>query len=197
MFCGVCVCVCVCVRPCVCVRVCESVSWPNQYPNGSDPLKPTAATTKTVFKNLQIKWSNGDWTVIEWAVPGNACKGLHFHNLFLPSNSNAVPPYWKLWLDQSPGGRAMVLPWRPRTECRFGETKQENDQQQKVTACRPLSRPLLYPQSRGRLNGRHWMMMMMSWCLMSSDVIWHIRDKLWPMPKHGSIKATYVRCMRV
>ena len=37
----------------------------------------------------------------------------------------------------------------------------------------------------------------MSWCLMSSDVIWHIRDKLWPMPKHGSIKATYVRCMRV
>ena len=39
--------------------------------------------------------------------------------------------------------------------------------------------------------------MMMSWCLMSSDVIWHIRDKLWPVPKHGSIKATYVRCMRV
>ena len=31
----------------------------------------------------------------------------------------------------------------------------------------------------------------MSWCLMSSDVIWHIRDKLWPMPKHGSIKSTY------
>ncbi len=40
-------------------------------------------------------------------------------------------------------------------------------------------------------------MMMMSWCLMSSDVIWHIRDKLWPMPKHGSIKSTYARCMRV
>ena len=31
------------------------------------------------------------------------------------------------------------------------------------------------------------MMMMMSWCLMSSDVSWHIRDKLWPMKKHGSI----------
>ena len=29
--------------------------------------------------------------------------------------------------------------------------------------------------------------MMMSWCLMSSDVIWHIRDKLWPKPKHGSL----------
>ena len=28
---------------------------------------------------------------------------------------------------------------------------------------------------------------MMNWCLMSSDVIWHIRDKLWPMPKHGAI----------
>ena len=28
---------------------------------------------------------------------------------------------------------------------------------------------------------------MMKWCLMSSDVSWHIRDKLWPMPKHGAI----------
>ena len=28
-------------------------------------------------------------------------------------------------------------------------------------------------------------MMMMKWCLMSSHVSWHIRDKLWPM--HGSI----------
>jgi len=32
-----------------------------------------------------------------------------------------------------------------------------------------------------------WLQMMMSWCLMSSDVSWHIRDKLWPIPKHGSI----------
>ena len=30
-------------------------------------------------------------------------------------------------------------------------------------------------------------MMMMNWCLMSSDVNWHIRDKLRPMPKHGSV----------
>ena len=40
------------------------------------------------------------------------------------------------------------------------------------------------------------MMMMMSWCLMSSDVIWHIRDKLWPMPKHGSIRKVYA-CLAV
>ena len=26
-----------------------------------------------------------------------------------------------------------------------------------------------------------------NWCLMSSDVMRHIRDKLWLMPKHGSI----------
>ena len=26
-------------------------------------------------------------------------------------------------------------------------------------------------------------------CLMSSDVSWHIRDKLWPMPKHGSMST--------
>ena len=30
-------------------------------------------------------------------------------------------------------------------------------------------------------------LMMMKWCLMSSDVGWHIGDKLRPMPKHGSI----------
>ena len=35
-----------------------------------------------------------------------------------------------------------------------------------------------------------------SWCLMSSDVIWHIRDKLWPMPKHGSIRKVYA-CLAV
>ena len=30
-------------------------------------------------------------------------------------------------------------------------------------------------------------LLMMKWCLMSSDVGWHIRDQLRPMPKHGSI----------
>ena len=55
---------------------------------------------------------------------------------------------------------------------------------------------IVIPFHKGCLTARR-LMMMMSWCLMSSDVIWHIRDKLWPMPKHGSIKATYVRCMRV
>ena len=47
-------------------------------------------------------------------------------------------------------------------------------------------------------------MMMMQWCLMSSDVSWHIRNKLWPMPKHGSMiayvhgnqKARYDRQLR-
>jgi len=34
---------------------------------------------------------------------------------------------------------------------------------------------------------RHQNRWSVSWCLMSSDVSWHIRDKLWPMPKHGSI----------
>ena len=30
-------------------------------------------------------------------------------------------------------------------------------------------------------------LLMMKCCLVSPDVSWHIRDKLWPMPKHGSI----------
>ena len=59
----------------------------------------------------------------------------------------------------------------------------------------------LFVEEKGSVEGsvlfRAPVMMMMSWCLMSSDVIWHIRDKLWPMPKHSSIKSTYVRCMRV
>ena len=38
--------------------------------------------------------------------------------------------------------------------------------------------------------------LLLSWCLMSSDVIWHIRDKLWPMPKHGSIRKVYA-CLAV
>ena len=33
----------------------------------------------------------------------------------------------------------------------------------------------------------HFCWWLMNWCLMSSDVSWHIRDKLWPMLKHGSI----------
>ena len=37
---------------------------------------------------------------------------------------------------------------------------------------------------------------LLSWCLMSSDVIWHIRDKLWPIPKHGSIRKVYA-CLAV
>ena len=37
----------------------------------------------------------------------------------------------------------------------------------------------------------------MSWCLMSSDVSWHIRDKLWPMPKHGSIILTSTETRRL
>ena len=38
--------------------------------------------------------------------------------------------------------------------------------------------------------------LLLSWCLMSSDVIWHIRDKLWPMPKHGSIRKVHA-CLAV
>ena len=40
------------------------------------------------------------------------------------------------------------------------------------------------------------LLLLLSWCLMSSDVIWHIRDKLWPMPKHGSIRKVHA-CLAV
>ena len=49
-------------------------------------------------------------------------------------------------------------------------------------------------QSRVRCSN-HWAipaprtLLMMNWCLMSSDVMRHIRDKLWPMPKHGAINS--------
>ena len=40
---------------------------------------------------------------------------------------------------------------------------------------------------KGAMSVYRIIMMMMSWCLMSSDVSWHIRDKLWPVLKHSSI----------
>ena len=39
---------------------------------------------------------------------------------------------------------------------------------------------------QGRWGKRRWRVVMKC-CLMSSDVSWHIRDKLWPVLKHGSI----------
>ena len=45
-------------------------------------------------------------------------------------------------------------------------------------------------QQRIRGGGEHGQrgnLVVVKCCLMSSDVSWHIRDKLWPMPKHGSI----------
>ena len=47
-----------------------------------------------------------------------------------------------------------------------------------------------------RIFKKNAMLLLLSWCLMSSDVIWHIRDKLWPMPKHGSIRKVYA-CLAV
>ena len=42
----------------------------------------------------------------------------------------------------------------------------------------------------------HFVVVVVELMLMSSDVIWHIRDKLWPMPKHGSIRKVYA-CLAV
>ena len=42
---------------------------------------------------------------------------------------------------------------------------------------RPLERP------KYKLLPAFCVQMMMKWCLMSSDVSWHIRDKLWPVQK--------------
>ena len=73
-----------------------------------------------------------------------------------------------------------------------------NNVQTGFPVCNAFSNRVIFLRgSGGGGGGGDHKMMMMSWCLMSSDVIWHIRNKLWPMPKHGSIKSTYVRCMRV
>ena len=45
----------------------------------------------------------------------------------------------------------------------------------------------LTPYRKARRAGTPNPSVMVKCCLMSSDVSWHIRDKLWPMPKHGSI----------
>ena len=56
-----------------------------------------------------------------------------------------------------------------------------------VRASRPGHVRIICSGRRRCASGRFGMMMMMKWCIMSSDVSWHIRDKLWPMPKHGSV----------
>ena len=58
-----------------------------------------------------------------------------------------------------------------------------NPLEMNVEEFRKLKDQKMWENTAGQEN----QVLMMSWCLMSSDVIWHIRDKLWPMPKHGSI----------
>ena len=73
----------------------------------------------------------------------------------------------------------------------------KNDKPSRYESPAPPPSLLTTRQKRKVLSSLSVQLLVMSWCLMSSDVIWHIRDKLWPMPKHGSIKSTYVRCVRV
>ena len=53
--------------------------------------------------------------------------------------------------------------------------------------CATLVSKTLDVVHRYALQVSNSMTMMRNWCFMSSDVSWHIRDKLWPMPKHGSV----------
>ena len=103
-----------------------------------------------------------------------------------PGRVGAIRVIWSLSHDRqwgpSPGRHSDAAP--KLTESVVMRTKKSRSS----CAVRYLSEGL-------RLKGRleygvtclSIMMMMMKWCLMSSDVSWHIRDKLWPMPKHGSI----------
>ena len=69
----------------------------------------------------------------------------------------------------------------------------------KVYACLAVTCHLHLAEWPGSFTcycGNTGVLLLLSWCLMSSDVIWHIRDKLWPMPKHGSIRKVYA-CLAV
>ena len=61
---------------------------------------------------------------------------------------------------------------------------QEVEQAKALRQCHMENPHNLLHEAVEDTKGRH---KMMKWRLMSSDVSWHIRDKLWPMPKHGSI----------
>ena len=52
---------------------------------------------------------------------------------------------------------------------------------------RSLTSRIVHVYRTGLLAAIRWISVGRLCCLMSSDVSWHIRDKLWPMPKHGSI----------
>ena len=90
-----------------------------------------------------------------------ATEGALFISVQLSTDAvSALRKVWVLiWLWKQPSAKARTLAWDASTPGKKREKRKES----------------------------FVSMMMMSWCLMSSDVSWHIRDKLWPMPKHGSI----------
>ena len=88
------------------------------------------------------------------------------------------------WHEEQTSRRASgTLHWtgQPHSEHRFPAPSSKE-------GCRKPVLGVCWPASVHRpAYGHPAQWSMMKWCLMSSDVGWHIRDKLWPMPKHDSI----------
>ena len=158
-------------------------------------LNQNSSSTNEKLADLETDWL-GDW-------PGDLTKRLLRGYTFFKFLWGRVVRRW--WVDAQCPQMSFDILGTSCDQCqstKHGSVKAQFNKShiRKVYACAAARSWSCRPASnrackRSQTHG--WGTMMMSWCLMSSDVIWHIRDKLWSMPKHGSVKSTYVRCMRV
>ena len=108
-------------------------------------------------------------------------------NIVLFKDNRLKPGSFPLW------HQALFLTWLcalpPDAKSCVFLTRDRKRISQLAYATRPFTVLFLFYllEAYAVVGGWGWGGELLSWCLMSSDVIWHIRDKLWPMPKHGSI----------
>ena len=137
---------------------------PSSYqPSGLRWAKTIHVTRSKHVKGLKARYLLGQNTTCEF------------------SGYSPLSSYKTTLKQQLNGEKRWKMRWRAKRLICFGVE----------LCCFPVQEKLLWTLScyfKNCSDRRHiGSNMMMKWCLMSSDVGWHIRDKLRPMPKHGSI----------
>ena len=186
-----CVCVCVCARARVrvCVSACVPCRTSQKTSVHSDVCWPC-----DVQSRVQMGWRRE--RVGYLALAGNVLA----KPMATPATGQITGPNTSVQVIPQDQTRVCRSDHRTKHEC-AGQTTGPNTSvqvrsQDQTRVCRSDHRTK-HECSTGQTTGQNtsllanWSaaneMMMMRWCLMSSDVSWHTRDKLWPMPKHGSV----------
>ena len=132
-------------------------------------------TQRLTWSQLTFK----SWQTSNWVTPGQSCFWSHLRpvgELLRVVRLTFLP--WELmlsWTNLFPGNVTLIASAVDALSHDWADFR---------TYCFPLFG--LFPRVLQKLEGDEADVRVM-WCLMSSDVSWHIRDKLWPMLKHGSV----------